>query len=113
MKDCVKMIFFKEVNTMTNEVFLSLLLLISILVSLTTEAVKKSLPDTMNVPSNILAIVCSITLSIVVGVFFCILNSIPFSASVIIYIISLVFLSWLCAMLGYDKVMQAFKQFVE
>lgn len=96
---------------MTNEIFLSLLLLVSILVSLTTEAVKKSLPEGVSIPSNILAIISSVVLSIVVGIFFCVLNSIPFSATIVIYIISLVFLSWLCAMLGYDKVIQALQQF--
>ena len=90
-------------------VFLSLLFTVSILVGLTVEAIKKMLGD-RKYPTNIIAGIVSIVLSVVVGIFYCILTSTPFTSAVIIYIIALVFLSWLCAMLGYDKVIQSIKQ---
>lgn len=89
--------------------FLALLLAVSVMVSLTVEAVKKMLGDT-KLSSNILAGIVSVVLSIAVGICYCILFKLSFTADVIIYLIALIFLSWLCAMLGYDKVVQAIKQ---
>ena len=90
--------------------FLVVLLVLSILVSLTVEALKKMFGDKITIHTNILTGIVSIVISTVVGIFFCILNKMPFTADVIIYIVAIVFLSWLCAMLGYDKVVQSFKQ---
>lgn len=92
------------------EVFLVLLLAVSIFTSLTVEALKKFVGDRVNFSSNILAGVVSIVLSVIVGVFYIILTQVPFNAQIAIYIITLVFLSWLCSMLGYDKVIQAITQ---
>ena len=89
--------------------FLTLLLVVSVMVSLTVEALKKMLGGN-KFPSNIMAGIVSIVLSTLIGIFYCTLLDIPFTSSIIIYLVSLVFLSWLCAMLGYDKVVQAIKQ---
>ena len=92
---------------MTIQIFLVLLMAVSILVSLTVEALKK-MHD--NFPSNIMAAIVSIVISIVVGICYSIITNITFDAQLVIYLIALTFLSWLCAMLGYDKVVQALKQ---
>lgn len=92
------------------EEFLALLLFISILVSLTVEALKKFTDSANKLPSNLLTGIVSIVMSLIVGICYCILSNIAFNAQVIIYLIALVFLSWLCAMLGYDKVVQSIEQ---
>lgn len=92
---------------MTMQVFLMLLLIVSVLVSLTVEALKKMLNKTSE---NIMAAIVSVVISIVAGIFYCILAEVAFSAQIAVYLIALIFLSWLCAMLGYDKVIQALNQ---
>ena len=94
---------------MSNEMFIMLLMLISILVSLTTEALKKVL-NGKEVSNNLLVGAPAIVIGFAVGICYCLLNSITITTEVIIYIIALIFLSWLCAMLGYDKVIQTLKQ---
>ena len=94
----------------TLEVFLILLLTVSIFTSLVVEGIKKFVGDRYNASSNLLAGIVSIALGCVVGVFYCVLAEVTFNANIIIILIALVFLSWLCAMVGYDKVVQAITQ---
>lgn len=93
------------------QIFLLGLLLISTLTGLVTEAVKKLLSE-HGKPyySNTLAGVLAAVLSLAVGIGYALLSDIAFTTQTIIYIIALVFLSWLCAMVGYDKVIQAISQ---
>ena len=92
------------------EVFLFLLLITSVMTSLFVEGIKKMLGDKYNFSSNILAGIVSIVVGVVVGVFYIILAEITFNAQMVVYFITLVSLSWLCAMVGYDKVVQAITQ---
>lgn len=98
---------------MTLEIFLILLFAVSVLTSITVEAIKKFVGDKYNASSNIIAGITAIILSVIVGVFYCILAEIAFSTQIIIILIALVFLSWLCAMVGYDKVVQTITQIKE
>jgi hypothetical protein len=93
---------------MTMQVFLMLLLAISILVSLTVEALKKMFNN--KISSNIVAAIVSVIISIGVGICYYIITGIAFNSQFIVCLIALIFLSWLCAMLGYDKVVQALRQ---
>ena len=95
---------------MNIELFLMLLLIVSVLTSLTVEAIKK-LTSKKLLPINALTAIVSLVISFIVGIFYIILMNVTFSASVVVYLISLIFLSWLCAMLGYDKVIQTLSQF--
>lgn len=95
---------------MTLEVFLMLLLVVSIFTSLVVEGIKKFVGEKYNASSNLVAGIVAIVLGAVVGVFYCILAEVAFSTNIIIILIALVFLSWLCAMVGYDKVVQAITQ---
>ena len=95
---------------MTLEVFLMLLMVVSVFTSLVVEAIKKFVGEKYNASSNLVAGIVAIVLGVVVGVFYCILAEIAFSMNIIILLIALVFLSWLCAMVGYDKVIQAITQ---
>ena len=95
---------------MTWKVFLTLLLVISTLTSLVVEALKKFIGEDKKYSSNLLAGIVAIVLSVVIGICYCIFFKIAFSSQIIIYIIALVLLSWLCSMLGYDKVIQSITQ---
>lgn len=92
------------------EVFLFLLLITSVMTSLFVEGIKKMLGDKYKFSSNVLAGIVAIVVGIVVGVFYIILAEITFNAQMVVYFITLVALSWLCAMVGYDKVVQAITQ---
>lgn len=93
------------------ETFLLGLLITSTFTSLVTEGVKKILSE-HNVAyyANSLVAIVSVVLSVLIAVGYMILSGIAFTSNVVIVIISLVILSWLCAMVGYDKVIQAICQ---
>lgn len=97
---------------MSTGVFLTLLMIVSVFTSLFTEAVKvvldgmgKKFPS-----SNVLAGVVALVLSVLICVAFSTLYDVPFTGKVAVYYVALVLLGWLSAMVGYDKVIQAFTQ---
>ena len=92
------------------ETFLFLLLVTSVMTSLFVEAIKKFFGEKYSFSSNILAGIVSVVLSVLIGVGYFIEAELVFSAQLIVYFIALVMLSWLCAMIGYDKVIQAITQ---
>lgn len=97
---------------MTLEVFLLILLIVSTLTGLVTEAIKKWLQERdKNYYANALAGYVAVAMSVAVGVAYIILVQAVFNAQMAVYLIALVFLSWLSAMVGYDKVVQAISQF--
>ena len=97
---------------MSLEVFLLGLLIVSTLTGLITEAIKKWLDERgTKYYSNALAGYVAIGLSIAVGIAYIILVGAVLNAQTAVYLIALILLSWLCAMVGYDKVMQAIAQF--
>lgn len=80
---------------------------ISALTVLTVQAIKKLMDEagkTYN--STILAAVVSCPLSVATSVCYIIYNSVTVDAKVIITVLFLVFLSFLCATVGYDKVVK-------
>lgn len=97
---------------MTLDIFLLGLLVVSVLTGLFTEAIKKWLQemDKKYYP-NALAGYVVIGLSITVGFSYIIVTGAVINAKIAVYLIALVLLSWLCAMIGYDKVIQAISQF--
>lgn len=97
-------------DMITLEVFLSGLMLISGLTGLVTEAIKKILDEhgAKNIASNTLAGISAAVLSVLVSVGYLIVMGIPFTAKIVVCIIALILLSWLCAMVGYDKVIGCF-----
>ena len=94
------------------EIFLVGLFITSTITSLTTEAFKKILTEN-GVPyrANTLAGIAAVLISAVVGVSYILLNGLEFTSQNIIYLCMNTFMSWLCAMLGYDKVIQTISQF--
>lgn len=94
------------------EVFLMGLLFVSAITSLTTEAVKKILVEKKKTYyANTLAGIVSIIVSMIVGIGYLLTAHIGFNAEIAVYLFALMAGSWLCAMLGYDKVIQTISQF--
>lgn len=96
----------------TIDTFLLGLLVTSTMTSLVTEALKKILTEHgVCFKSNTLAGVVSLVLSAAIGIAYAVATSLEITSAVIVCIIALVIMSWLCAMVGYDKVIQTIKQF--
>lgn len=94
------------------EIFLLGMLITSTLTSLVTEAVKKILTEhNKTFPSNTLVGLISLILSAAIGTGYIIVTGTNFTATIAVYLVVLIFASWLCAMVGYDKVIQAIGQF--
>ncbi|HCL01854.1 MAG TPA: aminopeptidase [Lachnoclostridium phytofermentans] len=93
------------------EIFLMLLLVVSVLTSLFVEGIKKLLDERgKTYYSNMLAGITSIVLSVFVGFAYVILVQVALNIQMAVYLIALILLSWLCSMVGYDKVLQAITQ---
>lgn len=93
-------------------VFMLGVLITSTMTGLATEAIKKILAEySKNYYANTLAGIVSVILSVAIGVGYMMLSGISFTSQSIIYLVALVFISWLCAMVGYDKVVQTISQF--
>ena len=87
------------------ETFLLALMVVSSGTGLVTEAIKKILKEhDVKYSPNTLAGIVATVLSIVIGVGYIIFTETPFSAKVVVCLIALIVMGWLCAMVGYDKV---------
>lgn len=96
-----------------NTFILSALAIVSALTTLSVQGIKKILDEQgKQYKSNLLAAIVAIVLSIACVVGYVLYNGIPFTVQIAVLTIGFAFLSWLCAMVGYDKVIQLFKQFV-
>jgi hypothetical protein len=92
------------------DIFLLGLMIVSTLTSLVTEAVKKILVESNKTyRANTLAGIVAAVLSAFVGVGYVVFSGIEFTSQVVVCIIAMVFMSWLCSMVGYDKVVGIFK----
>lgn len=93
------------------QTFLTGLLVTSTLTGLATEAVKKILTEyNKQYQANTLAGIVSLVLSVGVGIGYIAIGGIDVTAQVVTSLVALVFMSWLCAMVGYDKVIQTIGQ---
>lgn len=96
---------------MSLEMFLIVLLAVSVMTGLFTEAIKKTLDEMgWSYKSNLLAGCVAVILTCLVASGYMILTETMLNEKMAVYLIALVLLSWLCAMLGYDKVIQAIIQ---
>ena len=87
------------------------LLAVSLLTNLTVEGVKKLLDGTnAKYSSNILAAILSTILSGAVCAIYLIMNDIGFSVKIMVEIVVLMYLGFLVATVGYDKIIQTLKQ---
>lgn len=93
------------------EIFLLGLLIVSTFTSLVTEGVKKILSEhNVTYYANTLVAIVSVVLSVFIAIGYMILTGVTFNTNVLVVIIAMIILSWLCAMVGYDKVIQALYQ---
>lgn len=96
---------------MSTEFLTVALLLVSMVTTLTVEAIKKIFNKAgTSYSSNALAAIVAVIIALVVSVFYAILNGIAFDATVVIQTIVLMFFSFLSATVGYDKVVQLIEQ---
>ena len=92
--------------------FTTALFIVSTLVGLVTEAIKKIMAEhNKSYRANTIAGIVALVLSSAVGVAYVISTGAAFTAPIIVNIVMFVLASWLCAMLGYDKVVQTICQF--
>ena len=99
---------------MSIQVFLTMLLACSILTSLTVEGIKKMVSDFKAKYSvNIVTAIVAVVLAVAMSVGYYLYKGLAFDTVFVLMLVSLVFLSWLCAMVGYDKVMQCIGQLVK
>jgi hypothetical protein len=97
-----------------SQVLLTGVFMSALLTGLVTEAVKKVLDEHKHqYQANSLAGVIAVVVSIALGVGYVVLSEIAFSAQIVVYLIALMGSSWLCAMVGYDKVIQTIEQFTK
>ena len=97
---------------MTFEIFLMLLFVVSTLTGLFTEGIKKFLQEKGKAyRANALAGYVAIALSVLVSIGYIILTNSAFGTQMLVYVVALVLLSWLAAMIGYDKIVQTISQF--
>lgn len=90
---------------MDNGIIISGLAVIAALTGLITEAIKKMM-GSKEYNSNIIAAIVSFVVSVFACVGYAILNVVVVDARFIFVCVCVCILSWLCAMLGYDKVIQ-------
>lgn len=94
------------------EMFLFGLMVSSVVTGLVTEAVKAVLLEyNVTYYANTLAGIVSVVVSAAVGIAYMILENITLNGPVVVCFVALIVMSWLCAMIGYDKVIQAISQF--
>lgn len=94
----------------TMDIFLAGLMIVSTLTGLVTQAIKKILDERHAAyRSNTVAGIVAAIMSGAIGVGYVLFTGIAFSTQIIICIVGLVFMGWLCAMVGYDKVIGMFK----
>lgn len=96
---------------MNPEILFVGLALISAFTTLTTEGIKKLLDESKKSYSpNVLAVVVSVILTVAASIAYIIMKDITVDAKVIVEIVAMVFLSFLCATVGFDKIKQTILQ---
>ena len=101
----------KDMTISYSAVLLLLLMIVSIFTGLVTEGIKKLLEESKKTyKANFLAGGVAVALSLLVGVGYIILMEAQINSKMAVYLIALVLLSWLSAMVGYDKVIQSLGQ---
>ena len=96
---------------MNGDLLIKALFLISALTSLTVEAIKRLLEGReMKYSSNLIAAIVSVILTVAVCVGYVLYCGIPFTVQTIITILAMVYLSFLTATEGYDKIKQLWEQ---
>lgn len=92
------------------ETFLIGLMSVSTLTGLVTEAIKKIMTEyNKTYRANTLAGIVATILSAAIGVGYAVIAKTGFTSEIVVCVVALIFAGWLCAMVGYDKVVGQFK----
>ena len=94
------------------ELFITGLFFVSILTTLTVEAIKKLLGE-KPYNANLLAAIVATVLSIFTAIFYVMYNGVSVSIQVILATIAFAFFSCLASMVGFDKIKQLIQQFAK
>ena len=87
------------------------LLATSLVTNITVEGLKKILDSSNKAYSaNVLAVIISVIIALAISIGYMIMNDITFTAKVIVETVVLMYLSFLTATVGYDKVVQMISQ---
>ena len=96
---------------MNGQFLITALAVISVLTSLTVQALKKLLDEKgAKYSSNVLAVIVAVVLTVACAIGYIIYFDVAVNAQVIITIVALTFFSFLGSTVGYDKVIQLIKQ---
>jgi predicted membrane metal-binding protein len=96
---------------MSSGFLISALAVISVLTSLTVEAIKKLLNERgAEYSSNLLAAIVAILITVAVCFGYVLYFGIPFTIQIVVIMVALMFLAFLSATVGYDKVRQLLEQ---
>lgn len=101
----------REGLNMNGSFVVSALVAIAVFTSLTVEGIKKILDELgKKYSANILAAIVAVILTIAASAGYIIYTSTPLTPQVLVEAVAMTFLAFLCATVGYDKVVQAIKQ---
>lgn len=99
---------------MNGQFLITALATLSVLTSLTVQAVKKLLDEKgKKYSSNVLAVIIAVILTVVCAIGYIIYTGIAVTPQIVIAIIALTYFSFLGSTVGYDKVIQLIKQLGE
>ena len=93
---------------MSMQISIFLVALCSVLTGLIVEAIKKMAGGLK--ADNIVAAIVGVLVGTIIPVGYILYTGIEFNIQNILTIIGIAILSWLCSMLGFDKVMQTIRQ---
>lgn len=92
--------------------FLLCLMVATVMTGLITQAIKMLMEEWgKEYRANTLAGIVAIFTGAAIGAMYVVILGVPLDSRLWVCLIALVLLSWLCAMVGYDKVLQAIEQF--
>lgn len=94
---------------MNSGFLISALTFISVLTSLTVEALKKLLGD-KKYSANLMAVIVAVVLTILTSVCYMVYYSLTLTPQIAVIIVALTFLSFLTSTVGFDKVKQLINQ---
>lgn len=95
------------------EIFIQALLLVSLLTTATVEGLKKLFEEkVISYKPTMLAVIVSAILSVAVTVGYLVYTSTAFTPQIAVLGVALIFLSFLCATNGYDKIKEIINQII-
>lgn len=104
-------IIYGEGVIMSSTFVVTALVAIAVFTSLTVEGIKKILDDLgKKYSANILAAIVAVVLTVAASAGYVIYTGTPLTPQVFVEAAAMTFLAFLCATVGYDKVVQAIKQ---